>query len=206
MSRAPGVACIGFAERRLGRTTFPIEPRNTLSNAAYLLVGWLVWEAIRTPEAVVFAASCSYLGLTSGGYHGFGGRLWQAMDWSGMLGLFAVLAAWLLLAPFASELPVPLWVIMAGVGLGAATLLPFHFQQVGKNTLIGLLLVLSLVPAYFNGDATLTLASLAVFAAAKGVWLLDWHSERLGYWGHAVWHVLTAVAIGLLFLAQAVAP
>lgn len=196
-------ACRGFAERRLGRFSFPIEPRNTWSNAVFVLVGWLVWAAAPSPEAVVNAVAMTWLGFGSGGYHGFGGPRWQRADWSGMYAVTGEMTAWLLLAPFASELPAPLWLIMAGGGLVSAVALPWRLEQVGKNGLLALLMVLSLVPAYVNGDARLTLAALGVFALAKVAWLLDWHTEYAGYWGHAAWHVFAAIAFGLLFLAGA---
>jgi hypothetical protein len=174
---------------------------NTLSNLAYPLVGWLAQQHVGSMEAVVVALALTYLGVTSGGYHWFGGKRWQAADWSGMYAIFGALAPWLLIAPFADELSIPLWVFMALCSVAAATLLSWRFRQVGTNGLLAVLLVLALVPAFGNGDRLMVGVALGWFLVGMGVWQLDQRTALLGYWGHAAWHGATALAFGALFLA-----
>lgn len=188
-----------MAEGRLaGRCRFPIEPWNTWSNVAYPIVGWRVWQADGSLASLVFAVAMTYLGVGSGLYHGFK-RGWAAQhDYAGMYAVFGGMVAYAL----APESPW-VWVAMLLVGGLGGWLLAFTLRRVNLNLQMGVCLTASLVGALLHGAWIRAFWSLGQFALAMGSWLLDKRDPApTKQYGHAVWHVLTARAIGNMFLAQ----
>ena len=184
----------GWAEDALStRTAWPIAPWNTWSNAAYVLVGIALGQT-----APVVAIALGYLGFASGWYHGKPAPIERTrdanrLDRSGMGAVFGALLAYGLGAPVPVQLVaavVPAW-IAARIGLKQSMTL-LMAQLLWAPVLLGFLV----------GSAWWTGASLLLFALAYVAWHLDRARSRLvGRWGHALWHVLTAAAIGGLVLA-----
>lgn len=183
----------------LGRCGPPYGPRNTWSNAAYALAGAAVWAAHPNPWAgfVLFLA-CLTLAIGSGLYHAFKTPGSNALDHFGMYAVFASLAV----IGGAPEHP--------DVAL-FAFIFAFVFAAWGTwwriksdlNTTVGVLLGITSLWGFALGDAKATLAALLVYAFAYVLQRADQrHVPWLSGWGHAFWHVLTAVAIYLTALAQ----
>ncbi|MGD9525041.1 MAG: hypothetical protein AB7P61_07600 [Gemmatimonadales bacterium] len=180
----------------LGRCSFPIGPRNTWSNAAYVLAGVVVVLLDRTLAGWVMAGSLVMLGLGSGLYHGFK-TLWaNRLDHVGMYLTFGALAV----HASAPRHPVTPWLMLV-TGVALAVLLSYVIPRVSLDLQMGMLLWFSMIPAVLLGSASLALLSFGVFLAAYLCWQLDKHRALLRLWGHALWHILTAAAIAMMYLA-----
>jgi hypothetical protein len=59
------------------------------------------------------------------------------------------------------------------------------------------------IRGFLLGRTLLSVLSLGIFAVAFAAWLLDKHTTVLSRFGHALWHLLTAAAIGHMFAAVA---
>lgn len=189
----------GWAEDALlHRPGPPFGPRNTGSNAAYLVVGVLLAYYDQSQPAAALAVSLWVLGTGSALYHALKTKFANRLDRVGMLAVFGALAAHGLLP----ESPLASWLMLAvGVGLGGW----FYraANQVPRDWWMAALLLIGSLPVALRGNWSGLGASWGVFAVAYACWHLDKHSSRrLGLWGHALWHVLTSAAIGLLFWAQ----
>jgi len=175
----------------------PWRLANTASNAAFPAVGIGLAIQQGTPAAWAFAAGMTALGLGSGVYHWRRSRAGQLADWFSML---CVLLTLDVLAADAAGLHIHWW--MLGVGFGGAGALVYLLNMAGEDVLIGLAVFLAALPPFFRGltPALLAAASLGVFLLAKWAHNEDRHAGK--HWGHAAWHCASAVAFGLLFLAQ----
>jgi len=186
----------GWAEdAALHRCSFPIGPRNVISNLAYLAVGANLAER----GFWAMGIAMTVLALGSGIYHGWK-TLWaNKLDWVGMYMVFGCLVVHAIV-PASTAAP---WLMLA---FGAAVALYYSYELNGidLNAQMGLFLFLSLLPALWGPTphVPMACAGFATFLVAYGVWQLDVaHSKWVGLWGHAIWHVLTAIAIGLVFLS-----
>ena len=168
---------------------------NTLTNAAYPLVGWLLYAQFGTDRALDNAVAMTVLGLYSGAYHWWRNDFTRGMDWFGMVNLFVTQAA------FAADPGSP-WSTLqtSGLSFAIATTLILGFKAVGHDAVLGLGLFLTMLPPLFAGPlpAGMALLSLLLFGIAK-----VFHSEddQVGHKGHGMWHLLTAMAFGVMFLA-----
>lgn len=185
-------------DRALLRCAPPIGPRNTWSNAAYVLVGVAVALRLPGPASTVFAAAMVLLGVGSGLYHAYK-TLWaNRLDHGGIYMVTGSLSIHAI-APTHSATPY----LMLLTGAGLATLFAYVIPRIDLDVQMGLLLFYSAVPSFLFGDVTMTVQAFGLFAVAFAAWHLDRrHSPLIGLWGHAVWHVLTAAAVGWMFLAR----
>ena len=170
---------------------------NTASNAAYVLAGVGVALWLQTPAAWAFALAMTGLGIGSGAYHWTRSESTQRLDWAGMLLVFGTLAT------IAANPTGPAgWAV--GIGVLVAGALVYGFKAVGHDTVLGIGVFLCALPPLAKGGVSLWLAiaALAVFLLAKWAHNVDRQTESDSL--HAVWHGGTAVAFGLLFLAQVV--
>jgi len=177
---------------------FPIEPRNTWSNLAYPLAGWIFYFNHGSATAWALALALTALGVGSALYHGLKTRWANKLD---LFGIYWVFGALLVhgMAPYAPATP---WV-MGVAGFVLAALLVYAIPAVNLDLQVGILLGFSTIAACLNGSWQLALAALGVYLLGFGAWNIDKsHQTWLGLWGHAIWHVLTAIAVPLTFLAQ----
>ena len=204
---------------------------NTWSNLAYVLVGLYalglgLWDfrrqrpltsgyLVRTPAfSFLFGGACIYLGLASGYFHASLTRSGQRWDVAAMYApLLAILALgagrWL---P-GVEGRRPTWPLFAGTAIVAGYLLfvykwsmrsgivlPNLILATGALTLPDLLIRRGQWQWRWLGFAMLTLA------VARICWLLDVAGKFSGpddWWqGHAIWHLLTAASLALLYFFQ----
>lgn len=210
--------CDGWAEAELhgcrnGLLYIPQQPISTYSSLAYLIAGLAVAVGVNTPASFVFMFTMAYLCIGSMLYHGLASRWAGHLDDSAMYATFAGLASYAMFGWFYG---------VVGVMLPVAVFAGYLLQYVrpgDQNRRIGILLgVTYLVVTLWNviefdlASVQFLIASAAAFALAYGTWLLGrmrhaldgpWWSHLLIFkrWGHGFWHVFTATAIALLFLA-----
>ena len=194
----------GWAEAKLRgcdrgptHTGFPVEPRNAYSNVSYLLAGLaVVWASGGRFSAAVLALALVSLGLGSALYHGLKTPWAVQMDRAGMYAVFAALAIYAL----APVHPAIGWVMLGGA---VAAAVGFAWVRPGDlNERMGLLLLVVSLRGFLLGSPLYAGLALLMFAAAFTAWTLDKNRPpKLGPWGHAIWHVGTAGAVGLMYRA-----
>jgi hypothetical protein len=181
-----------WAESRLLRSRFPKEPRNTVSNVAYLVAG-LTLIPLGTGEAYVFTFLMAILAGGSFAFHGWDTPQTRKLDHYGMHAVFIALPLYGMGGPW--------WLLLPGAVVEA--LVTYRSKRKDVTVGIGMLVGMAYLLAWFQGNRKLTLWSLGFFLVAFGVWWLDRQEKPVtGLWGHAAWHVLTSAAIVLLFRAQ----
>ena len=176
-------------------TGIPVEPVNTYSNLAYLAAGWVVYRLAASWTALVFCVAMAFLCFGSALYHGMKTRWSARWDHGGMYAVMAGLAFYVVCAGHAYETEI----VLAGSLLSGILLAWFLDGYLLAR--MALLLALITVGVMTRGDAALGWTSLAYFAGALAVWLVDKYTGILGRFGHGLWHVLTAVALAYIFLA-----
>lgn len=191
----------GWAEdEALGRCFYPIGPRNTYSNIAYVVAA--IWVGLARPgiHAALMGGALISLAYGSWRYHAEKTVTANLLDRMGMGLVFSVLACCALFADRSYFLILTACVTLLGTAL-FTLVLPSKYVDVQ----VGIGLTIGLLGALWHGAIDAAVASMVLFLMAYGVWHLDKAKSRyIGLWGHAIWHVLTAAAIGQMFLAQAV--
>jgi hypothetical protein len=201
-------ATIAFCERRL--CAWVVEPSNAWSNAAYVMVGlWILWRRRARPATALtsIGVAAVLLGVGSFSFHATGIRLFEVVDVSGMY-LISGLAL-----TFALQRALG-WGDGIAVGFFAASVLLSGVLMValGNNgiamfalqTIAAIGMEARLWPSTPAAIAPWMLRAVVAFVAALFVWVLDKHGplcdpDNHVVTGHAVWHVLTAVAILFFF-------
>jgi hypothetical protein len=202
------------------RAGFIRQPINTYSNLAYILVGLLILASTRSDPAranllsshraypLVFGGATMAIGVGSFFYHASLTFVGQWFDLMGMY-LFANFALMYTLArlrPMRGATFALGYIVMNAI-LGYLLIVnPEVRRQVFAAMIYGVIALEALVllaerprikTRYFVG----ALVSLVV---AYGIWLLDesrvWCDPTSVLQGHALWHFLTAAAVGLLYL------
>jgi hypothetical protein len=185
----------GWAEDAiLGRCTFPIGPRNCVSNLAYAVAGAAIIVQVRTPIAWIVGLALCVLAFGSAYYHGAKTVFANNWDWVGMYVALTTLAVHALFPN--SE----------GLALGAASIATvlaamFAFHR-HFDIHMALLFLAGWVPSLLHGSPRLALLSAGCFTAGYLCWQLDKRRLYLRLYGHALWHVLTAAAMYFLFFAR----
>lgn len=184
-------------ERVLRRCAFPLAPRNTWSNVAYIVAGAWVLLFRTTLNDIAMALALILLGCGSAAYHGWKTIPTHRLDLAGMYAVFGALA-------IHGIVPEVTWAAlpMALIGAGLAWRWAWAWKGMGLEEQMGLLLVVASLRPLILGPRGLILAGWALFVLAMGAWQLDRRTTRLGLWGHAIWHILTAAAITLLYWGQ----
>jgi hypothetical protein len=205
-------ATIGWCEERI--CGWVVEPSNAWSNLAYVIVGIVILATIsrRGPLMLVGIASI-LIGFGSFAFHATGTRIGELIDVSAMYllgGLGVMFSARRLFGLSTAQLVLGyVAVVAACVGLMIVT----HSNGIIVFALLVTLTVGAEIHLYRHGRAASSYAAqkwmIACFATAFFVWNLD--RSRIVcsptnhlVSGHAVWHVLTAVAI--YFFARQQAP
>lgn len=197
-------ACRGdWAEARLRKcelgiefTGIPVEPLNSYSNLAYFAAGWVTLRIVGDAPSIVLGATLIFLSIGSTMYHGVKSMWGFRLDHAGMYAVFAALALYAI-APNHHAISY----VMAGGALVAAV--GFAFFMPGELSIrMGLLLAVVSVRAFLLGRPVIAGVSLGVFALAEVCWQLDKRTTVLGRFGHAIWHLATAAAISIMFMAM----
>lgn len=177
----------------------PFGPRNMWSNLAYGMVGIGLAFIYQDLSSSAMALSLILLMTGSALYHGYKTLYANHMDWLGMYAVFGALAA----HGFAPEEDWISW-IMLGAGAVLGWIYAEKMHWVSMDWHMGALLVVASVGPVLERHWPLLAISWGLFIIAFTIWHLDKaHHKLVGLWGHALWHILTAIAIGVMYVAQA---
>jgi hypothetical protein len=188
-----------------GLLIVPQQPVNTYTNVAYLAGGFFLMFKLQTLPSYVLGLASLYLCAGSALYHATSTRWAGSLDVSSMYAVFSALAVYSFSALIRISDPLTALLMFVAAAL-AAYFLRYYYHGT-MEVKIGIFLVityaLTLWSRYRN-QATLfdgyLIASLVIFALAEIAWILDKAGKfPLPRWGHGVWHVLTAIAISILF-------
>ena len=190
----------GWAEDLLtNRCSFPIAPINTFSNLAYIIMGVLVYVLTTNLASAVMALALTFLGVGSALYHGTKRGWASKLDNAGMYATFSALVTYTL-SP-TNHLIGP---VMAFV----ATIVVWRLAYTTTNKelldpMMGVFIAISTLSVALNGSLKYALISFSLFGIAYIIW---WADKKYTFWfpkyGHGIWHVLTAIAMALLFLGR----
>ncbi len=205
-------ATIAFCERRL--CAWVVEPSNAWSNVAYVAVGvWILWRCrpwLGTARTAIGAAAVA-LGIGSFAFHATGIRVFEVADVSSMylvsgLGVTFPLQRlfhWSELRAIVCFAVLALGSSMLMIALGNDGIVVFALQMV---IAVGLEVRLR----RRNAPGAMVWLVRAVVALVVGyvIWNLDFRGPLCDpdnhlVTGHAVWHVLTAVAVACFDRFQA---
>ena len=188
-----------------GLFTVPQQPVNTYSNLAYLAVGLFPGVLINTPASYVFAFTMAYLCVGSSLYHA------TSTKWAGMMDVTGIYTVFSALAVYAASvlLALPDWLIPGLMFIfagGLAYLLSPRYHH-RMELIIGIFLggtyLLVIIQMWRTGLWQYwpwLASSFACFGIAYIFWNMDRaRSFPLPRWGHGMWHILTALASGLVF-------
>lgn len=180
------------------RCIFPIGPRNTFSNIAYVLAGFAAFALRPNLASGVFGLTMVFLGIGSALYHGYK-TIWASrLDNAGMYAAFSSLVIYGMAPTHHFIGPV--------MALGA--IISSRLLAYGANwkylldPIIGMFVFLSVIANLLRGGYLNAILGFVLFGLAYIVWWMDKKKtlKILPKWGHAIWHVITAVALLILFL------
>lgn len=166
----------------------PIHPKSFLTSIAYLLVGLTGWVFHPDPVGAAFAISMFMLCL------GTAARHWRSRDWTHTFdhaGMHAVFATILAVAVGAGN-----WTVL-GFALLAAILLEV-IVNFDLNSTMGVYSLTALMAVYVQTGWFLAVVALVLLGGGFLVGKV-WGDDRDG--PHAVWHLMTATGIGVLFFS-----
>jgi hypothetical protein len=174
-----------------------IGPRNTISNLGYAAVGTYCAWRFQDASSAALAVALWVLATGSALYHAQKTRLANRLDWVGM---YAVCGA-IIAHGFLPTVPWVSWAILVGAGAGIAFYGHQRWMQADWHILAAM--ILGSVGPLMRGMTLSVLAAWGLFAVGYVAWHLDRRrSPLVGVWGHALWHLMTALAIGQMYLAQ----
>lgn len=186
-----------WEDQLVNRCKFPIGPRNTFSNLAYVAAGILVLLKSMALANIEFAAALVFLGVCSGTYHGFKTPATGKLDDAGMYAVFSSLLFYVLSPHYPL---IGLFMLIASIL--TVMELGFHSRSSYLHPFVGLTTVLCVVYVALNDNPLIAGISLLIFGGAYIIW---WMDKKKTFtvapkWGHAFWHLFTATAIYTLFM------
>jgi ceramidase len=203
-----------------------LQPISAYSNLGFVLVGMLILGASRTPAVRDSAAAAPNLMLRHRAYPlvfgvvvaavGFGSFFYHASltaagEWFDLMGMYALAGFMMLynlarLRPLSGAAFAALDLAISGV-LGVQMIIAPRLQQLCFDGLVAGVLVFEVAVHLFRRPQVAwryLVTALASFGAGGVIWLLDRDVLPCapGSWvtWHSIWHVLTAVAAGLIYL------
>lgn len=192
-------------DRVLRRHHFPIGPRNALSNLGYWVAAIILVIARPAGMAsLVLAAALGLLGLGSGLYHCYKRGWANALDWAGMFAALGATAAFGVI-PESTIAPA----VMAGFSAAAIAVF-VYWLKLKVDALMGVFLIFGVLrPLVFGTGRGFVVLGLLVFVVSYAAWFLDRmagdkgvRAKWVGLWGHAIWHLGTALAFLLVHWGQ----
>lgn len=190
------------------------QPANTISNAAFIICGLILMKSERKQGNFNFdsyylmAIASIMIGITSGVYHASMTFFWQFFDVSSMfmLILIALTFNFIRLKWIKSSMYIPTYLGM----LLFSMMLMLLIKGKSGEYIFGVEVTLTILTEYliFKSGAKVIFRP---FLQAIGIFLLSfliWNGDIRGWWcdpdnhyiqGHAIWHVLNAVAIWYLY-------
>jgi ceramidase len=182
------------------------QPANSLSSLAFVLVAAIVilrgWRDERV-KASLFALTLAFVGIGSAWYHGSLSFTGQFFDVLGMY-LIATLALLLSLSQIRHFTTATMVAAYAAINFLLAAILwvaPVYRRWIFAGLLAG---IIATEMRNNAGERRYMLRAIAVMGIAFVIWILDFTrtlcSPSSPIQGHAVWHILGALAAWFLFL------
>ena len=182
------------------------QPANSLSSLAFVLVAAIVlfhgWRSDRV-KASLFALTLAFVGIGSALYHASLSFTGQFFDVLGMY-LLATLALLLSLSRIRHLSTVTMVAAYAAINSFLAAILwiaPVYRRWIFAALLAG---IIATEMRNRGGERRYLLQAVAAMGIAFAIWILDFTrtlcSPASLIQGHAVWHILGALAAWLLFL------
>lgn len=190
---------------RSGLDRVPQQPVNTFTNIFYFTGGLFVISEITTLPVFVFCLATLFLCFASAAFHAFS-NYWSAkIDVCAMYAIFTALVVYAASTFFVIDDPAVALIMFVAAAIMGYLLtyvfsVNFHF---GVPFIILLAFALMLVSRAQQGLPIINVywvVSLALFLVGLVTWFFD--KKRIfpiPRWGHGFWHILTAIAIPLLF-------
>lgn len=203
---------VAFCEERL--CAWIVEPSNTFSSLAYLIVGAWMWRELERPRdarLVCMVVAQLVIGLGSLLFHGTGTLAGELVDQAGMFLLSCLILTLAAATTWGWSARTGAWSYAGAVGASAslnAWLPPIGIPLFAAQLLAGIVWELRLHRrALDRGPYRYLFRSLAIFAVSFVFWSLDisgvlCRPDNHLVTGHAVWHVLNAVSIYELYRFQ----
>ncbi|WP_372367962.1 ceramidase domain-containing protein [Candidatus Uabimicrobium sp. HlEnr_7] len=198
-----------------------VQPVNTWSNLAFIFIGLLVLhlgkqDFLRRPFTngmcnkriypLTYGGLLIFLGLSSSFYHASMTFVGQVFDLMGMY----LLTTFILLYNIERLRPYKAWVfLLCYAFINIVLLYILLILPQARRYIFALLVIVALVPEYFlykkkNANNRLLFLAVGLLIIAFIVWILDVKKiicAPHSFWqGHALWHVLTALSAGTLYL------
>lgn len=187
------------------------QPADTWSNVAYVTAGGLLLGTGEV-QAAAFGLLCVLLGAGSAWFHGtltFSGEwldVWTMFVIVGFLTARNLRRLGLVGAPGQALA----FAALSGLGALVETSLPGRVPPFAAAVVLYVISERRTWPAAAAGEKRRFLAALGFFLAALGIWCLDRSGVACApeslWQGHALWHVLCAVSLGLLGWTAPLAP
>jgi hypothetical protein len=202
---------VAFCEERL--CAWVVEPSNAWSSLAYVLAGLWLWR--RSPSALVrqVALAGMLIGVGSFAFHATGTFVGELIDLTGMLMLSGLMVAqaWGRLTRARAVAVGAVWAALTVGALGVVLVVkPAGIPLFAGELLAAIALEVVLWARGQTPQVRRFAQALGCTGVALGVWALDFSHVVCSptnhlLTGHAVWHLLNSVSIGLLgaFYGQA---
>ncbi len=188
-----------------GLDRVPQQPVNTYTNVLYLTGGFLVMFELNTLPAFVFSLAALFLCIASALFHALS-NYWSAkLDVSAMYAIFTALVVYAATTFFVIGDPaVALIMFIIAAIMGYLLTYAFPVKFIFGVPIIALLVFALLIYSRWQQGLPIInvywVVSLALFLVGLVTWFFDkWRIFPMPRWGHGFWHILTAVAIPLLF-------
>ncbi len=188
-----------------GLDRVPQQPVNTYTNVLYLTGGLLVMFEFNTLPTFVFSLAALFLCIASALFHALS-NYWSAkLDVSAMYAIFTALVVYAATTFFVIGDPlVALIMFIVAVIMGYLLTYVFSVNFIFGVPIIALLVFGLLI---FNRSQqglpiinVNWVVSLVLLLVGIVTFLFDkWRIFPIPRWGHGFWHILTAIAIPLLF-------
>lgn len=199
----------GFCEERL--CSIVVEPSNTWSNIGYLFVAIAILRSQKITNKRVrhlFFVACFSLFLGSTFFHLSGSYLGKMIDVSAMFFLSMVILTLSVERYFLLRERTANLFFVAGIAASLAFLFTFKFGNVffAGQILASLYFEIKMPDSQRQLISNQVLRAFAILATAFGFWILDASKilcipENHLLSGHALWHLLAALAIWTYFLS-----
>lgn len=181
------------------------QPADTWSNLAYVVVGIFILRSLY-PARRPYAWTLIFLGITSFAFHASLTLFWEWFDVSSMYMLVALLIFDSLRRIFSwsPAALVPCSLTLTGLMAVVVAFWPVWRREIFMvQAAVGAICELWAMKAAPLAAHRLFFAGLAVFLVSYGIWILDNNrilcSPHSWFQGHAVWHLLCAVAAWFWF-------
>ncbi len=159
---------------------------------ALLIIAWNFRWPSRRPfwYVLAYVVYLSFIGSFSMIYHAQRSYAGEYLD-----GLSISLYAWFIFS-------LGTWWFKTVLALGSLVIIGLMFVQVFTTPLFGALVAIAFVRLVWTGQRSIALPLLFLIQAVVR-WVLSQDAYGCQVWyGHGIWHVLSAITAGLLFLVQ----